>query len=178
MKLGIMQPYFFPYIGYFSLIANTDLWVVFDTPQYTRKSWMNRNRILHPRGWTPEFRGWMNLPQASETPSGRETVVPEGYCFFMGEPEEFVGNNWHGEVALLYVDADGSVVPCCQHPMAGVFGNLKRQTYNEIMNGETRRRFRHNMTTDRSGMAVCSKCDMGPPGREGPSFTSVLSMKD
>jgi len=48
MKLGIMQPYFFPYIGYFALIANTDKWVVFDITQYTPKSWMNRNRILHP----------------------------------------------------------------------------------------------------------------------------------
>lgn len=52
MKLGIMQPYFFPYIGYFALIANTDKWVVFDITQYTPKTWMNRNRILHPNeGW-------------------------------------------------------------------------------------------------------------------------------
>lgn len=52
MKLGIMQPYFFPYIGYFELIYQTDQWVVFDVVQYTPKSWMNRNRILHPKeGW-------------------------------------------------------------------------------------------------------------------------------
>ena len=52
MKLGIMQPYFFPYLGYFELIARTDCWVVFDVVQYNRRSWMNRNRILHPtRGW-------------------------------------------------------------------------------------------------------------------------------
>lgn len=52
MKLGIMQPYFFPYLGYFALIAHTDRWVVFDVTQYTPKTWMNRNRILHPtKGW-------------------------------------------------------------------------------------------------------------------------------
>lgn len=52
MKLGIMQPYFFPYVGHFSLIANTDQWVVFDITQYTPKTWMNRNRVLHPmQGW-------------------------------------------------------------------------------------------------------------------------------
>jgi hypothetical protein len=52
MKLGIMQPYFFPYIGYFDLINRTDRWVVFDTVKYNPKSWMNRNRILHPiSGW-------------------------------------------------------------------------------------------------------------------------------
>lgn len=47
-----MQPYFFPYLGYFDLIFNTDRWVVFDVTQYTPKSWMNRNRMLHPNeGW-------------------------------------------------------------------------------------------------------------------------------
>lgn len=52
MKLGIMQPYFFPYLGYFDLIHKTDRWIVFDVVQYNPKSWMNRNRILHPtNGW-------------------------------------------------------------------------------------------------------------------------------
>jgi hypothetical protein len=48
MKLGIMQPYFFPYLGYFDLINRTDRWIVFDVVKYIPKSWMNRNRILHP----------------------------------------------------------------------------------------------------------------------------------
>jgi hypothetical protein len=52
VKLGIMQPYFFPYLGYFALIAHTERWIVFDITQYTPKSWMNRNRVLHPQhGW-------------------------------------------------------------------------------------------------------------------------------
>lgn len=52
MKLGVMQPYFFPYIGYFDLIHQTDRWIVFDTAQYIRHGWVNRNRIIHPRqGW-------------------------------------------------------------------------------------------------------------------------------
>jgi hypothetical protein len=50
MKLGIMQPYFFPYLGHFALIAAVDEWIVFDVSQYTRKSWINRNRILRPEG--------------------------------------------------------------------------------------------------------------------------------
>ncbi|WP_394200841.1 WbqC family protein [Shewanella waksmanii] len=48
MKLGIMQPYFFPYLGYFQLINHVDRWVVFDEVQYNKKSWMNRNRVVHP----------------------------------------------------------------------------------------------------------------------------------
>lgn len=47
-----MQPYFFPYLGHFALIASVDKWIVFDVTQYTPKTWMNRNRILHPKqGW-------------------------------------------------------------------------------------------------------------------------------
>lgn len=43
-----MQPYFFPYIGYFQLINYVDKWIVFDDTQYISKGWINRNRILHP----------------------------------------------------------------------------------------------------------------------------------
>lgn len=51
-RVGIMQPYFFPYFEQFRLIAACDQWVVFDTVQYTRKTWMNRNRILNRnKGW-------------------------------------------------------------------------------------------------------------------------------
>ena len=41
-----MQPYFLPYIGYFQLIAAVDLFVVYDNIKYTKKGWINRNRIL------------------------------------------------------------------------------------------------------------------------------------
>jgi len=47
MKLAVMQPYFFPYIGYFSLIQSVDRFMFFDDVQYIRKSWMGRNRLLN-----------------------------------------------------------------------------------------------------------------------------------
>ena len=43
-----MQPYFYPYLGYFSLIKHTDKWIVFDSVQYIERGWVNRNRIIHP----------------------------------------------------------------------------------------------------------------------------------
>ena len=46
MKLAIMQPYFFPYIGYFQLIAAVDRFVLYDNVKYTKKGWINRNRYL------------------------------------------------------------------------------------------------------------------------------------
>jgi len=50
MILGIMQPYFFPYIGYFSLIKSVDKWIVFDSVQYIKRGWIERNRILSSNG--------------------------------------------------------------------------------------------------------------------------------
>jgi hypothetical protein len=52
MKIGIMQPYFFPYLGYFSLIKHTDCFILLDEVQYIRHGWIERNRILKPNnGW-------------------------------------------------------------------------------------------------------------------------------
>jgi hypothetical protein len=41
-----MQPYFLPYIGYFQLISEVDTFVVYDNIKYTKKGWINRNRLL------------------------------------------------------------------------------------------------------------------------------------
>lgn len=46
LKLGIMQPYFFPYIGYYQLLNYVDQYVIYDNIEFTRKGWINRNRIL------------------------------------------------------------------------------------------------------------------------------------
>jgi hypothetical protein len=46
MKIAIMQPYIFPYIGYFQLINAVDKFVIYDNIQFTKKGWINRNRLL------------------------------------------------------------------------------------------------------------------------------------
>ena len=46
MKLGIMQPYFFPYIGYWQLLNYVDTYVVYDDVNFITGSWINRNYIL------------------------------------------------------------------------------------------------------------------------------------
>ncbi len=46
MKLAIMQPYLFPYIGYFQLIREVDVFVLYDDVNFRKQSWINRNRIL------------------------------------------------------------------------------------------------------------------------------------
>ena len=46
MKTGIMQPYFFPYIGYFQLINAVDQFVLYDDVAYIKNGWINRNQYL------------------------------------------------------------------------------------------------------------------------------------
>jgi hypothetical protein len=52
MKLASMQPYFLPYLGYYSLIKCSDMWIVNDEVQMMRQGWIERNRILKQvEGW-------------------------------------------------------------------------------------------------------------------------------
>lgn len=46
MKIGIMQPYFLPYIGYWQLLNAVDTFVIYDNIKFTKKGWINRNRYL------------------------------------------------------------------------------------------------------------------------------------
>lgn len=46
MKVGIMQPYFFPYIGYWQMINAVDKYIVYDDVNFIKGGWINRNRIL------------------------------------------------------------------------------------------------------------------------------------
>lgn len=46
MKIGIMQPYFFPYLGYWQLINAVDKYVVYDDVSYIKGGWISRNNIL------------------------------------------------------------------------------------------------------------------------------------
>ena len=58
MKLGIMQPYFFPYIGYFQAINAVDKYILYDNLNFIKEAWMNRNRHLVKNGDSCYF----NLP--------------------------------------------------------------------------------------------------------------------
>lgn len=57
MIAAIMQPYFFPYIGYFQLMQAVDTFVIFDDVQYIDRGWVNRNRIQNNG-----VAAWLTLP--------------------------------------------------------------------------------------------------------------------
>ncbi|RXA21944.1 hypothetical protein EQO05_01620 [Methanosarcina sp. MSH10X1] len=46
MRIGVMQPYFLPYIGYWQLINSVDKFIVYNDFQFMKSGWINRNRIL------------------------------------------------------------------------------------------------------------------------------------
>jgi hypothetical protein len=46
MKIAVMQPYIFPYIGYYQLITAVDVFVILDDANYIVRGWINRNNIL------------------------------------------------------------------------------------------------------------------------------------
>lgn len=46
MSLAAMQPYLFPYLGYFQLMDCVDTYVFCGDLQYIKRGWVNRNRIF------------------------------------------------------------------------------------------------------------------------------------
>jgi hypothetical protein len=58
LTIAIMQPYFIPYLGYFRLIAKSDLFVIYDCVQFPRRGWVHRNRVVNRSG-APR---WLTLP--------------------------------------------------------------------------------------------------------------------
>ena len=58
MKIAVMQPYFFPYLGYFQLISSADLFVIYDCVQFSRRGWVHRNKFTSASGQI----SWLTLP--------------------------------------------------------------------------------------------------------------------
>ncbi|RLD48323.1 MAG: hypothetical protein DRI88_03590 [Bacteroidetes bacterium] len=52
MKICIMQPYFFPYVGYFQMIKYVDLFIFYNDVNFIERGWINRNNILTDKGKT------------------------------------------------------------------------------------------------------------------------------
>ena len=75
MIVGIMQPYLFPYIGYFQLISVCDKFVIHDDVQYIKGGWINKNRILsngEPKSITLPLR-----KASSYLPINQRNFVPD-----------------------------------------------------------------------------------------------------
>lgn len=57
MKIGILQPSYLPWLGYFEQVYQSDVFVLYDDVQYDKDSWRNRNRIKTANGAQ-----WLTVP--------------------------------------------------------------------------------------------------------------------
>ena len=77
MIVAIMQPYFFPYIGYFQLMQTADMFVFHDDVQYIKGGWINRNRIL-----MNNRADWLTMPVKSAS-----NYLPISQRYYAIEPD-------------------------------------------------------------------------------------------
>jgi len=77
MRVGVLQPYLLPYIGYFQLINCVDHLVVYDDAQYTKKGWINRNRF-QTNGVEQKFT--VPLERASDFLNIRDREISPSYA--------------------------------------------------------------------------------------------------
>lgn len=78
MSVAIMQPYFFPYLGYFQLVHAVDHFVFYDDVAFIKKGWINRNQILLQE---KPFLFTIPLAKQSQNKTIRETSVSWGNDF-------------------------------------------------------------------------------------------------
>ncbi len=60
-RLAILQSNYIPWKGYFDLINSADLFILYDTAQFTKNDWRNRNRVKTRQGPT-----WLTIPVAHQ----------------------------------------------------------------------------------------------------------------
>ena len=103
MKLALMQPYFFPYPGYFSLLHSADRFVFYDDVQYIKNGWINRNRILI--GGAPKY---ITVPLLDASASSRidQVVIASG----QGWQRKMLESLRHGYSKAPYFGAVESLV--------------------------------------------------------------------
>lgn len=114
MKIGIMQPYFLPYIGYFQLMAAVDKFVLLDDVNFINRGWINRNRIaVNGRP------SWLTVPLsgASQNRLIREIDIA---------PDDGWVQKMHRAVFAAYAKAPeaDSVLPVFESWLSKATGNL------------------------------------------------------
>lgn len=108
-KIAIMQPYFYPYMGYFDLIKSVDYFVFLTDVQFTRRSWMTRNKIRsNQKNWQ-----YIHIPTL-KTP--QKTLIHD----------ILIADNWleHLNLKLLYTFGKQII----KHPIYLDLQNYKNET--------------------------------------------------
>lgn len=126
MKLAVMQPYLFPYIGYFQLIYAADLFLIYDDVAYIKQGYINRNSILSPNGAT---RFTIPVPGASSNKLISELAFSDDVTKALRTIEQSYSKAPHfGEVFPMIRGAleldDRSIASVCQKSFEDIFSYL------------------------------------------------------
>jgi hypothetical protein len=68
--VAIHQPNYLPWIGYFQKIHRSDVFVLLDDAEYSSRSWINRNKIKTPDGWS-----WLTVPVGGSDEKIRDVEI-------------------------------------------------------------------------------------------------------
>jgi len=72
--VAVMQPYFYPYAGYFRLLAAAEIFVIFDDVQFPRRGRVHRCEVPRPVGGSNSALEWLTLPLARQP---RDTLIKD-----------------------------------------------------------------------------------------------------
>ncbi|MGA4494154.1 WbqC family protein [Vreelandella venusta] len=126
MKLGVMQPYLFPYIGYFQLIYAADLFLIYDDVAYIKQGHINRNCILSPNG---AARFTIPVPGASSNKLISELAFSEDTAKVLRTIEQSYSKAPHFEEVFPMIRGaleldDRSIASVCQKSFEDIFSYL------------------------------------------------------
>jgi hypothetical protein len=129
MAVAIMQPYFFPYLGYFQLVQAVEHFVLYDDVMFIKKGWINRNRI-----WMQgqDFLFTIPLEKQSQNKTIRESTVAWNADF----PSKFLVQLRSAYKKAPHVDAVMSLIEgvLAEKPisLADLAGNSIQSTWNYL----------------------------------------------
>lgn len=142
MKIGILQPYFAPYIGYFQLMKHCDCLVLFDDVQYTKNSWITRNRIQNRGKVVNISLSVRHSPsnslivdkQLASSFDGNQILrqLDDAYrkAKFYGDARNIIGSFLHFKTSSLFDYLSNSILVICQY--LEIETNIVRSSATEV----------------------------------------------
>ena len=102
--LAVMQPYVFPYIGYFNLLKSCDVFVLYDDVNFIKKGWINRNRVMSSNGEVTFSVPLVNLSQNSAINEVKVANFERFKGKFLRTIEQCYSKSTYFEIGFDYVN--------------------------------------------------------------------------
>ena len=89
MICTVHQPNYLPYLGFFEKAYNSDIFILYDTTQFKKNDWQNRNKLCIPGGWQ-----WISMPILHDF--GQKILEVK-----IKDPEKNLAKNWRS-IKVIY----------------------------------------------------------------------------